>query len=118
MRKNLDKCVKFTIREMNNMTNWGKYGIAAAIAGTSMAGAYYYPAEFFIVFTAGWLFFIPAAFVGYMAYGLWKYKMDQKNRIIVQVKPTEAMKAVARREAAIQKEKEILYEQLNESKIR
>jgi hypothetical protein len=100
------------------MTKWGKYGLAAAIAGTSMAGAYYYPAEFFIVFTAGWLFFIPAAFVGYMAYGLWKYKMDQKNRIIVQVKPTEAMKAVARREAAIQKEKEILYEQLNESKIR
>lgn len=100
------------------MTNWGKYGIAAVIAGTGMAGAYYYPAEFFIVFTAGWLFFIPAAFLGFMANGLLKYRIDQKNRIIVQVKPTEAMKAVARREAAIQKEKEILYEQINESKYR
>src|SRR5665811_1882764 len=103
---------------MKNMTNWGKYGIAAAIAGTSMAGAYYYPAEFFIVFTAGWLFFIPAAFIGYVAYGIWKYKIDQKNKIIVQVKPTEAMKAVARREAALAKEKEILYEQINENKFR
>ena len=100
------------------MSNWGKYGIAAAIAGTGMAGAYYYPAEFFIVFTAGWLFFIPAAFVGYMAYGLLKYRMDRKNRIIVHVKPTEAMKAVARREAALAKEKEILYEEIHEGKIR
>jgi hypothetical protein len=104
--------------EMKKMANWGKYGIAVAIAGTSMAGAYYYPAEFFITFTAGWLFFIPAAFVGYMAYGLWKYKIDQKNRIIVQIKPTEGMKAVARREAALAKEKESLYEEMSESKFR
>jgi hypothetical protein len=103
---------------MKIMANWGKYGIAVAIAGTSMAGAYYYPAEFFIAFTVGWIFFIPAAFVGYMAYGLWKYKTDQKNRIIVQVKPNEAMKAVARREAALVKEKEILYEEMSESKFR
>jgi len=100
------------------MANWEKYGIAAAIAATSMAGAYYYPAEFFITFTVGWIFFIPAAFVGYMAYGLWKYKMDRKNRIMVQVKPTEAMKAVARREAALSKEKEILYEEINENRFR
>ena len=53
-----------------------------------------------------------------MAYGLLKYRMDRKNRIIVQVKPTEAMKAVARREAALAKEKEILYEEINEGKIR
>jgi hypothetical protein len=103
---------------MNIMANWGKYGIAAAIAATSMAGAYYYPAEFFITFTAGWLFFIPAAFAGYMAYGLWKYKTDQKNRITVQVKPNEAMQAMARREAALAKEKEILYEEMNENRFR
>jgi hypothetical protein len=103
---------------MKIMAKSGKYVIAAAIAGTSMAGAYYYPAEFFIVFTAGWIFFIPAAFVVYMAYGLWKYRTDQKNRIIVQVKPNEAMKAVARREAALAKEKEILYEEINMGKIR
>jgi hypothetical protein len=53
-----------------------------------------------------------------MAYGLWKYKTDQKNRITVQVKPNEAMKAVARREAALAKEKEILYEEMNESRFR
>lgn len=100
------------------MANWKKYATATTIAGAGMAGAYYYPAEFFIVFTAGWLFFIPAAFVGYMAYGLWKYRMDQKNRIVIQVRPTEAMKAVARREAALAKEKEILYEEINEGKFR
>jgi hypothetical protein len=103
---------------MKIMANWGKYGIAAAIAGISMAIAYKYPAEFFIAFTVGWIFLIPAAFVGYMAYGLWKYRTDQKNRIMVQVKPTEAMKAVARREAALAKEKEILYEEMSESKFR
>jgi len=32
--------------------------------------------------------------------------------------PNEAMKAVARREAALAKEKEILYEEINMGKIR
>jgi len=37
---------------------------------------------------------------------------------MVQVKPTEAMKAVASREAALAKQKEILYEEMSESKYR
>jgi len=38
----------------------------------------------------------PAAFVAYMAYGYITYMRDRKHRIEVSVKPTDAMKAIAR----------------------
>ncbi len=92
-----------------------KYVAAAVGGGGAVMGiAYLFPERSFIVFVVGWLFLIPAAFAAYMVYGLWKYMDERKNRITVSVKPSEAMKALARKEAALMKEKEILYEELHE----
>jgi hypothetical protein len=47
-----------------------------------------------------------------LVYGLVVSMRDRKNRITVTVKPTEAMKAIARREEELKQEKErIVYEQ-------
>lgn len=98
------------------MENRMKYIIAMLFGGASMASGYYYPAETFLAFTAGWLFIIPAAFVVYMAYGYISYMRDRKHRIEVTVKPTEAMKAIVRREMDLKREKEsILFEEARKS---
>jgi predicted membrane protein len=88
-----------------------KYTTALSAAVAFMASAYYFPAETFFTFTVGWLFFIPIAFVAYLIYGLSEYMSERKHRIEVAVKPTEAMKAIVRREMVMKREKEkILYE--------
>lgn len=95
------------------MNNWVKYVLAAVIGGSAVIGAgYFFPEQSFVAFLIGWLFLIPAAFVVYLAYGLWKYMLEREHRITVAVKPTEAMKAIARREAELMREKELLYEEL------
>ncbi len=95
------------------MDNRIKYLAAAAAALAFMASTYYLPAETFLAFTAGWLFAIPAAFIAYMAYGVSVYLKERKNVIAVTLKPTEAMKALARREEELRKEKEkLVYEEL------
>ena len=89
-----------------------KYG--AAIAGAGVIGAaYYLPSETYLGFISGWLFLIPAAILVYFAYGLREYMKDRKNRIMVSIKPTEAMNALARREAELEREKKILYEEFS-----
>lgn len=96
------------------MKNSVKYAAAAVGGGGAVMGiAYLFPERSFIAFVVGWLFLLPAVFVAYMVYGLWSHLNDRKNRISVMVKPTEAMKALARRETALMKEKEILYEELH-----
>ena len=86
-------------REKWKMPRWAKY-TASLIAGVFMA------------FVVGWLFLIPAAAVVLLAYGLVVSMRDRKNRITVTVKPTEAMKAIARREEELKLEKErIMYEE-------
>jgi hypothetical protein len=100
------------------MKNGFKYIVAASIAGAVMGVAYYYPAELFIAFAAGWLFGIPAAFVAYMLYGLFVLSKERKHRIEVSIKPTEALRAIARREAELKKEKEILLEEAEKGNIR
>jgi hypothetical protein len=90
------------------MSNIKRY-IAAAVVAAGFAGsAYYYPAETFIASTVGWLFIIPAAFVAYMGYGLVKYMQDRKNRIVVHTAPSAAMMSIARHEAQLQREKELM----------
>ncbi len=97
------------------MKDWVKYVLAAVAGGGAVMGtAYYFPQKSFMAFVVGWLFLIPAAFVVYMVYGLIKYLADREHRITVAVKPTEAMKALARREAELKREKEFLYEELQE----
>ncbi len=82
---------------------WAKYGFASFIAWV------------FIAFVAGWLFLIPAAVVVFLIYGLIIYMKERKHRIAVTIKPTEAMRALARREAELRKEKEkILYEEFQD----
>jgi hypothetical protein len=76
--------------------------------------AYFYPAETFITFTVGWLFFIPAAFVVYMTWSFLEYMSERKHKITVSIKPTEGMRVLARREAELKKEKEMMYEELRE----
>ena len=90
------------------MDNRIKYIAAIAFGGASIASGYYYPAETFLAFTAGWLFIIPAAFIAYLAYGYVLYMNEKKHRIEVTVKPSEAMKALARREIELNREKEKL----------
>ena len=92
---------------MNNIT---KYIVAAFTAAIFMGSAYIFPAETFLVFTVGWLFFIPAAFIVYMVWGFMTYMKERKNKIIVAVTPSEAMRAIARREAELHRAKErLLY---------
>ncbi|VVB93876.1 Uncharacterised protein [uncultured archaeon] len=62
----------------------------------------------FMSFVVGWLFLIPAAVVGLLVYGYVAYMKERKNRISVAIKPTEAMKALARREAELEREKKRL----------
>ena len=89
-----------------------KYIVALAFAAAFMGSAYYFPAETFLAFTAGWLFIIPAAFIVYMIHGYAVYMSERKHRIQVTVKPTEGMKALVRREMELQREKErLLYEE-------
>lgn len=95
------------------MNNRNKYIVAIGAAAGYVASAYFYPAETFIASTVGWLFVIPAAFVAYMGYGLVKYYKERKNRIIVETVPSEAMRAIARREAQLNREKEMLLEEYN-----
>lgn len=91
-----------------------KYILAITAAMGFMMTAYFYPAETFITFTVGWLFFIPAAFVVYMTYSFLEYMKERKHRITVSIKPTEAMRVLARREAELKREKEMMYEEIKE----
>ncbi len=93
------------------MKSWVKYAIAVVVGATIMVAAYYLPMGTFQAFVIGWLFLIPATFAVYMLVGLREHLKERTNRIVVSVKPTEAMMALARKEAAIKKEKELLYEE-------
>lgn len=95
------------------MVNYIRYAIAVIAAAVFMASAYFYPAETFIAFVVGWVFLIPVAAVLYMVYGALEYMKERKHRITVEVKPTRAMKALARREEELKKEKDLLYAELN-----
>ena len=94
------------------MKNWVKYVATIVVGATVMGAAYLLPMGTFQAFVIGWLFLIPATFAVYMLFSLKEYMQDRKNRIVVSVKPTEAMKTLARREAALKAEKELLYEEL------
>ncbi|HEY9205349.1 MAG TPA: hypothetical protein VIO58_05460 [Candidatus Methanoperedens sp.] len=94
------------------MKYWKRYVAAAVAVGTVIAAVRFLPSETFITFVMAWLLLIPAAFAMYLAYGLREYMRDRKNRILVSVKPSEAMKALARRETELAREKELLYEDL------
>ena len=78
---------------------WKRFGVPSVIA------------TLFITFAVMWVFLIPAAVAGLLILGFTVYMRERKHRIAVSIKPTEAMKAIARREGELQREKEkILYE--------
>ena len=91
-----------------------KYIVAITAAMSFMMAAYFYPAETFITFAVGWLFFIPAAFVVYMTYSFLEYMKERRHRITVSIKPTEAMRVLARRESELKREKDLMYEELKQ----
>jgi len=88
-----------------------KYVATSVVGGTVIGTVYYFPENSFLAFVTGWLFLISAVFVVSMVYGLREYLKDQKHRMAVEIKPTEAMRAFARREAELKKEKALLYEE-------
>jgi uncharacterized membrane protein YjjP (DUF1212 family) len=95
--------MKYNMDEFNReewkMPTWAKY-TASLIAGV------------FVAFVVGWLFLIPAVAAVLLVYGFAVYLRDRKNRITVTLKPTAAMKAIARKEEQLKKEKErIMYEE-------
>lgn len=80
-------------------TKWKRFGVPSVIAGL------------FITIGVIWLFLIPAAVAGLLILGFTVYMKERKHRIAVSIKPTEVMKAIARREGELHREKEkILYE--------
>jgi hypothetical protein len=93
------------------MENWKRY----VAAGIVMGPIYFLPSESFAAFIAGWVFLIPIASVVFLAAGLREYMSGRKNRITVSIKSNEAMKALARREAEMKREKEHLYEQFGKA---
>jgi hypothetical protein len=96
---------------MKNINKRAKYVIAGITALGFMGFAYYLPAEFFITFTVGWLFLIPALFIAYMTYGLLKYRDERKHRIIIEPAITPAMRAIIRREEELRRAKENLLKE-------
>lgn len=98
------------------MEKWAKYIAAAAVAGAAMGAAYYYPAETFIAFFAGWLLIIPVSFIVYLVYALWVYSKDLRHRIIVKIKPSDAIKSLHRINAVQRKVKKLLFEETNSGK--
>jgi len=93
------------------MENWKRYVAAGIVMGT----IYFLPSQSFAAFIAGWVFLLPIAAVVFLAVGLREYMSDRKNRIMVSIKTNEAMKALARREAELNREKELLYEQFGKA---
>lgn len=93
------------------MKDWVKYSTIMVVGATIIGAAYFLPVDTFLAFVIGWLLLIPATFVVYMLIGLKKYMEERKRRIVVSIKPSEAMKALARREAELKREKERLYEE-------
>jgi len=89
------------------MEYWKRYVAAGIVIG----GIYFLPSESFVAFLAGWVFLMPVAAAVFLAVGLREYRKDRKNRIMVSVRANDAMKALARREAELKREKELLYEQ-------
>jgi hypothetical protein len=75
-------------------------------------------ASVFLAFVLGWLFLIPAIAVVLLTYGLIVYLKERKHKIVVTIKPTEAMKAIARREADLQNEKEHLMYEAEHSEVK
>jgi len=90
------------------MNYWKWYGAAGIVIG----GIYFMPMESFAAFLTGWVFLVPAAAAIFLAVGLREYMKDRKNRIVVSIGANDAMKALARREAELKREKELLYEQI------
>ena len=72
----------------------------------------------FMGFVVGWVFLIPIATVAFLLYGYVVYTREQKHRINLNYKPTEAMKAIARREMELKKEKERLIYDQHQSEIK
>jgi hypothetical protein len=87
-------------REKGKMPRWSKYHTASLIT------------MIFLGFVLGWLFIIPIAVIFMLLYGLIELKKDRKNRIAVTIKPNEAMRALARKEEELRREKERLFEEM------
>ena len=90
------------------MEYWKRYVAAGIVIG----GIYFLPSESFVAFLTGWVVLLPIAAAVFLAVGLREYMKDRKNRITVSVRANEAMNAIARREAELKREKELLYEQI------
>lgn len=90
-----------------------KYIIAAAVGAALIGAPYYFPKESLEVLFSVWFMLIPVAFIVFLVYGIIVYLRGMKHRITVSIKPAEAIRAFAGREAGIRSVKRSLYEELS-----
>ena len=89
------------------MKKWMRYGVASFIAWV------------FVAFVVNMVFLIPLAVIAFLIFGLVVYMRERKHVITVSVKPSEALKAIARREEELKREKErLMYEELSNGQKR
>lgn len=85
--------------ENTDKIKWEKiYGVASIIT------------IIFMSFIISWVFLIPIAVLGLLIYGYIAYMKERKNRISVNIKPTESMRAIMRREEELKREKQKAFE--------
>ncbi len=92
-----------------------KYIQAAIVAAALATIGTIYMEKTFLAFLAGWIILLPIIACGYLIYGLIEYRRENKNRIMVSVKPnsiTERYAELIRKEEEIRREKEVLYKEL------
>ncbi len=109
MKQNVEKLKN---DEKKGSTNWIKYLVTIVVGATVMGGSYLLPTTTFQAFIIGWLFLIPTTVVVYIIFGLKGYMRDEKNKIDIVVKPTPAMLALSRRYQELDKERNMIYEDM------
>lgn len=95
-----------------------KYMKSIVAATVLTAAGAIYMGKTFLTFLVGWIVIVPIVACGYLIYGLLEYRKQEKNSIVVSVKPnniTEKYAELIRKEEEIRKEKEVLYKELTES---
>lgn len=90
-----------------------KYIIAASVGAALIGAPYYFPKESLEVLFSVWFMLIPAAFIVFLVYGIIVYLRGMKHMITVSIKPSEAVRTLAGREAGIRSVKRSLYEELS-----
>lgn len=89
-----------------------KYFVASAVGAALIGAPYYFPKESLEALFVVWFMLIPVAFIVFLVYGIILYIRSMKHSIVVSMKPTEAIMALARKEDELRRVKRSLYEEV------